>query len=116
MTMSVWINRWSKRFAGPMARERRRVLDEVTQIHGFMETLMKERNRLGRWSPDEKRLLRKHLGRIWRMSPYLIVLALPGSVFLIPLVAWWLDRRRTQRNLGPTPSVTDRRGPDSGAV
>lgn len=91
------MNAWSNRFAGPMMRERRRVLEEVTQIHGFMETLMKQRNRLGHWTPDEKRILRKHIRSLWHLSPYLFLLALPGSVFFIPLLAWWLDRRRIKR-------------------
>ncbi len=34
----------------------------------------------------------------WRiLSPYLIALLLPGSVLLLPIYAWWLDRRRLKR-------------------
>jgi hypothetical protein len=32
------------------------------------------------------------------LSPYLFTLALPGSVLMLPLLAWWLDRRRGQRS------------------
>jgi uncharacterized Tic20 family protein len=32
------------------------------------------------------------------LSPYLAVLILPGSFLLLPLLAWWLDRRRHRRD------------------
>ena len=28
------------------------------------------------------------------MSPYLLVLALPGSILLLPAVVWWQARKR----------------------
>jgi hypothetical protein len=31
------------------------------------------------------------------VSPYLFIWALPGSVLLLPFLAWFLDSRRKQR-------------------
>jgi uncharacterized Tic20 family protein len=31
------------------------------------------------------------------LSPYLIPLLMPGGVFLLPLVAWWMDLRHKKR-------------------
>jgi hypothetical protein len=54
---------------------------------------MKARNKQ-RWTREDRAELRMHLQRLSNISPYLIVLALPGSFLLLPLLAWWLDRRR----------------------
>jgi uncharacterized Tic20 family protein len=32
------------------------------------------------------------------LSPYLVVLVLPGSFIALPVLAWWLDRRRQNRD------------------
>ena len=77
------------------ARERRHLLNEILQIRGLMPLLMKQRNK-GRWSIDDRVELRLHLRRLSDLSPYLVVLAMPGSFVLLPALAWWLDRRRTR--------------------
>jgi hypothetical protein len=28
------------------------------------------------------------------LSPYLVVLVMPGGLLALPALAWWLDRRR----------------------
>jgi hypothetical protein len=33
------------------------------------------------------------------LEPYLFIWAVPGSVLLLPLLAWFLDRQRKQRVL-----------------
>jgi len=45
--------------------------------------------------------LQIHLRRLSNISPYLVVLALPGSFILLPALAWWLDRRRHRSDAGP---------------
>jgi hypothetical protein len=82
------------------AREKRFLLNEVLQVRGLMPLLMKQRNR-GRWSPDDRAELRMHLRRLSGLSPYLVVLAMPGSVILLPMLAWWLDRRRNRTRRAP---------------
>ncbi|MGH8638475.1 MAG: hypothetical protein ACREUX_18390 [Burkholderiales bacterium] len=75
------------------AREKRHLLNEILQVRGLMPLLMKQRNK-GRWSAEDRAELRVHLRRLSNLSPYLIVVALPGSFILLPALAWWLDRRR----------------------
>jgi hypothetical protein len=48
------------------------------------------------WTPEDREELRVHLRRLSSISPYLLVLALPGSFLLLPALAWWLDRRRNR--------------------
>jgi hypothetical protein len=78
------------------ARERHRLLAEFAEVQGLMPLLMKPRNH-SRWSREDKRLLRQHLKRISRLSPYLVLLVAPGGFFAMPALAWWLDRRRIAR-------------------
>lgn len=59
---------------------------------------MKARNGAG-WTRDERIHLGHHLRQVASLSPYLIVLLAPGSMVLLPVVAWWLDRRRGLRAL-----------------
>jgi len=76
-------------------REKRHLLNEILQVRGLMPLLMKQRNK-GHWSYEDRAELRLHLRRLSDLSPYLVVLALPGSFVLLPALAWWLDRRRTR--------------------
>lgn len=62
----------------------------------MMPLLMKARNG-GQWTAAEKEELLAHLRRMAHLSPYLLFLLLPGSMLLLPIYAWWLDRRRQQR-------------------
>jgi Ser/Thr protein kinase RdoA (MazF antagonist) len=78
-------------------REKKHLLHEILQIRGLMPLLMKPRNKQ-KWSPEDKEELRMHLRRLSSISPYLIVLALPGSFLMLPAVAWWLDRRRNHQH------------------
>ena len=76
-------------------REKKYLLGEILEIKGLMPLLMKQRNQQ-RWTVEDKAELRSHLRRLSNISPYLIVLALPGSFILLPALAWWLDRRRNR--------------------
>src|SRR5258705_2205025 len=77
-------------------REKKHLLHEILQIRGLMPLLMKPRNKQ-LWTPEDKEELRVHLRRLSSISPYLIVLALPGSFLMLPALAGWLDRRRNRR-------------------
>lgn len=75
------------------ARERKYLLAEIVQVKGLMPLLMKPRNKQ-RWSAEDKAELRAHLIRLSHISPYIAVMILPGSFVMLPVLAWWLDRRR----------------------
>lgn len=92
------------RFAGALTslrdleeRERKRLLAEVLKTKGLMPLLMKRRNGQ-RWIPEELVELRAHLRRLSHLSPYLVVVVLPGAPVMLPLLAWWLDRRQVRRD------------------
>jgi len=38
-----------------------------------------------------------HLKKLSQVSPYIAVLVLPGGFAVLPVLAWWLDRRRGRR-------------------
>jgi hypothetical protein len=78
------------------ARERTRLRGELANMKGALPLLMKPRNGEG-WSDADKRDLRNMLRSASSVSPYLVVLALPGSVMLLPILAWRLDVRRGRR-------------------
>ena len=78
-------------------REKKHLLHEILQVRGLMPLLMKPRNKK-MWTLEDKAELRIHLRRLSGISPYLIVLALPGSFLMLPALAWWLDRRRNRQH------------------
>lgn len=85
-------------------RERRQITAELVKVKGMMPLLMKRRNG-GKWSLDERHQLIEQMHAIAHLSPYLVVLAMPGSFIALPFLAWWLDRRRFRRPDDP-PTAT----------
>ena len=75
------------------AREKALLLDEMVQVEGLMPLLMKPRNRQ-RWTAQDKADLSVRLKCLSKPSPYRVVLGMPGGFFMLPVLAWWLDRRR----------------------
>ena len=84
------------------AREKQFLLNEILQVRGLMPLLMKPRNKQ-RWSPADRAELRTHLRRLSSLSPYLVVMVLPGSFLMLPALAWWLDRRRGRNRVQQMP-------------
>lgn len=78
------------------SRERRRLRDELAAMRGAWPLLMKQR-RGGTWTPEDKQQLKSMVRSASAVSPYLFIWALPGSVLLLPFLAWYLDTRRKQR-------------------
>ncbi|MDP2751697.1 MAG: hypothetical protein Q8O31_03720 [Rhodocyclaceae bacterium] len=60
---------------------------------------MKRRNGV-RWTRDDRALLHDQMRALAHLSPYLVILILPGSFAMMPLLAWWLDRRRGRGSRG----------------
>lgn len=81
---------------GAMARERMRILAKILSVHGLMPLLMKPRNGQ-RWTRQDRAEIVAHLRTLTAISSYFIVFAFPGSFWLLPITAWWLDRRRQKR-------------------
>jgi hypothetical protein len=86
-----------QRLLGAQQRERIFVLKEVLKVKGLMPLLMKQRNG-EKWTAEERRQLRENMRSLTQISPYLITMAVPGSLLILPLLAWWLDRRRGARS------------------
>ena len=84
------------------SRERQFLQSEMMQVKGLMPLLMKPRNKQ-RWTPEDKAELSVHLKRLSRLSPYLVIVVMPGGFFLLPALAWWLDRRRNRSRTTPRP-------------
>lgn len=78
------------------ARERQRILFELSNVKGIMPLLMKHRNG-GHWTPEERATIIGNLHVLAGLSPYLVPIVMPGGLLLLPVLAWWLDRRRILR-------------------
>lgn len=89
--------RWGKGFITIQNRERTQLLEEMTQMRDLMPLLMKQRNGY-QWTNDDLQHIREHLRKLAKISPYIILFVAPGGLFLLPIMAWWLDRRRIKRN------------------
>ncbi len=79
-----------------MTRERKQLLEEATQMRDLMPLLMKQRNGY-RWTAEDRKQIRAYLRRLSKLSPYLVPLLLPGGFLTLPVLAWWMDRRRLKR-------------------
>ncbi|MRD45678.1 hypothetical protein GHT07_00170 [Caenimonas koreensis DSM 17982] len=84
---------WFCSFLASNSREKRRLRDELLLIRGAWPLLMKQRNG-GKWTPEEKQELKTMVRSASSVSPYLFIWALPGSVVLLPFLAWFLDKKR----------------------
>ena len=87
---------WFCSFLAGNSREQRRFRDELVTIKGAWPLLMKQR-RGGTWTPEDKQELKTMVRSASSVSPYLFIWAVPGSVVLLPFLAWYLDTRRKQQ-------------------
>jgi hypothetical protein len=87
---------WFCSFLAGNQRESRRLRDELAAMKGAWPLLMKQRNG-GKWTPEEKARLKGMVRSASAVSPYLFIWAIPGSVVLLPFLAWYLDSRRKSK-------------------
>lgn len=85
-----------RKFLTTMDREKGHLQSELAKVSGLMPLLMKPRNKM-QWSEEDKAELMEHLKRLSDLSPYIAALFLPGGFAMLPMLAWWLDRRRGKR-------------------
>lgn len=76
--------------------QRMYVYNELSHARDLLPILMKRRNG-GQWSKEERQMLLRNLRAVSNLSPYLIPILMPGGILMLPLFAWWLDRRRKSR-------------------
>lgn len=82
-----------------LASWRERMHGRLAGTASLVAVLMKRRN--GRpWTRDERAFLRSEFRAMARYLPALLLFILPGSMVLLPLYAWLLDRRRGDRAQG----------------
>jgi hypothetical protein len=87
---------WFCSFLAGNTREKRRFRDELLHMKGAWPLLMKQRNG-GTWTDDDKLRLKTMVRSASSVSPYLFIWAIPGSMLLLPFLAWFLDRQRKRR-------------------
>ncbi len=87
---------WFCSFMASNHREKRRFRDELVHMKGAWPLLMKQRNG-GTWTPDDKVKLKTMVRSASSVSPYLFIWAIPGSMILLPFLAWFLDKNRKRR-------------------
>lgn len=91
-----WTPEWFCAFLAGNQREQSRFRKELATMRGSVAWLLRQR-RQGRWSAEERERLRGVMRSASSVSPYLLVWAVPGSLLLLPFMAWFIDRRRIAR-------------------
>ena len=87
---------WFCSLVASNTREKRRFSSELVHMRGAWPLLMKQRNG-GKWTPEEKSKLKLMVRSASNVSPYLFIWAIPGSMLLLPFLAWFLDKRRKNK-------------------
>lgn len=87
-------------------RERERLRMEMAEMRGLMHLLMKQRNGY-RWSENDRRKIRVHFRKLAALSPYMVLFLSPGGFLALPVLAWWLDRRRQKRAMPGSRAATE---------
>lgn len=88
---------WVSAMAAGTNREKNRMQGELTHIRGALRLLMKQRSGRGKWTDAERGQLKQMLRSFSSVSPYLLIWAVPGSMLILPFLAWHLDTRRKRR-------------------
>ncbi len=95
---------WLSSFLAGNSRETTRFKQEMATIRGSVVWLVRQR-RQGQWTAHERAHLREVMRTASSVSPYLVIWVVPGSLLLLPFLAWFIDRRRKgHRTLPSDPS------------
>jgi hypothetical protein len=96
-TKKIKAPEWFSSMVASNSREKRRFSSELVHMRGAWPLLMKQRNG-GKWTAEEKTKLKMMVRSASSVSPYLFVWAIPGSVLLLPFLAWFLDKQRRRKS------------------
>lgn len=88
---------WFCSFLAGNSREKTRLRSEMAVMKGSVVWLVRQR-RQGQWSAQERAHLRQVMRSASSVSPYLIIWVVPGSMLLLPFLAWFIDSRRKGRS------------------
>lgn len=87
---------WFCSFLAGNSREKDRLRSEMAVMKGSVVWLVRQR-RQGQWTAQERAHLRQVMRSASSVSPYLIIWVVPGSMLLLPFLAWFIDSRRKGR-------------------
>jgi hypothetical protein len=79
-----------------LANYKDQIFEQNNDMTDFMYLLMKERNMKGKWTKEEVNRVRTQIKLLSVSMPFLVIFAFP--VFMMPLLAKLLDRRKTIRS------------------
>ena len=88
---------WFCAFLAGNSREKSRFKRDMATIRGSVVWLARQR-RQGHWTAAEREHLRQVMRTASSVSPYLVIWVVPGSLLLLPFLAWFIDHRRKRRN------------------
>ena len=87
---------WFCSFLAGNSREKTRLRSEMAVMKGSVVWLVRQR-RQGHWSAQERAHLRQVMRSASSVSPYLFIWVIPGSLLILPFLAWFIDSRRKGR-------------------
>ena len=87
---------WFCAFLAGSSREKNRFKRDMATIRGSVVWLARQR-RQGHWTAHEREHLRQVMRTASSVSPYLLIWVVPGSLVLLPFLAWFIDHRRKGR-------------------
>lgn len=91
---------WFCAFLAGNTREKTRFRSELATMKGSVVWLVRQR-RLGSWTLTDREHLRSVMRSASSVSPYLVIWVVPGSLLVLPFMAWFIDRRRRQKAVSP---------------
>ena len=87
---------WFCSFLAGNSREKTRLKREMATMKGSVGWMVQQR-RKGQWTAAERSHLREVMRSASSVSPYLFIWVIPGSMLVLPFMAWFLDRQRKRR-------------------
>ncbi len=87
---------WFSSMVAGNSREKTRLRNELEQIRSALPLLRKQRKG-GQWTAEDRHEIRQMLRSVSSVSPYLLIWAIPGSLLILPFLAWHMDARRKRR-------------------